>query len=208
MRKLITVAALLLAAALPSAASAQFFVGARLGYGFPWGDAQKDQKLKDQIKGEVPIQVDAGLKLGQALAVGVYGSYAVAMLSNDRKDACDAANVTCKGNELRLGAQVNLHAANTPNSEFWGGVAVGWMRGNFTLPVGPGATADVFSTGFEGAIQGGLDYLLNPSFRIGPFASISVGQFTKYGGDLGDGDITDKTFHGFFTIGLRGMFGG
>jgi len=201
MRKLVALAALLVAAAVPSAASAQFFVGARLGYSIPWGDAVKDSPMKDGIKAEIPIQIDAGLKLGKALAVGVYGSYAIGMLASDITDGCDAASIDCSANEIRFGVQANLHAANTPNSEFWGGVAVGYAK--LTQKID---TFEAGITGFEAALQGGLDYLASPSFRIGPYASLSAGQYSKYTGDL-DGDVADKAIHGFITIGLRGMFG-
>jgi hypothetical protein len=207
MRKLVTLAALLVASSIPSAASAQFFAGARLGLGIPWGDAEKDAPMKDVIKAEIPIQVDVGLKLGQALAVGVYAGYALGMLSNDAKDACDAFNVSCSSRQLRFGAQVNLHAANTPATEFWGGVALGYAKLTNTIASG-GVSFDASVTGYEATLQGGFDFLASSSVRAGPFASVSIGQFTKYDNDLGSGTIADKTMHGYFTIGVRGMFGG
>jgi hypothetical protein len=205
MRKLVALAALLVAATLPTAASAQFFVGARLGYAIPWGDVEKSAPLKDVVKSGIPLQLDLGLKLGKALAVGVYGGYAFLQQKTD----CTSP-ASCSTTDLRFGAQANLHAANTEKTEFWGGVALGYEKIN-THVSGGGSSADFYDTGYEAALQGGLDYLASPSFRVGPFASLSVGQYTKTGakggGSTVSGDITDKTFHGFITIGLRGMFG-
>lgn len=205
MRKIIAVAALLVATLVPSAASAQFFVGARLGYGMPWGEVWDTNDLKDGVKSQIPIQLDLGLKLGQALALGVYGSYGFVQLSDDRQDSCDLSNFDCSASTLRVGAQANLHAANSGNTEFWGGVTLGYTRLTYSIE-----SNDTAFTGFEGGLQGGFDFLPTPNFRVGPFASLTVGRFTKWDDGTNDGDIdtfADTTFHGWFQIGIRGMFG-
>lgn len=205
MRKIIAVAALLVATLVPSAASAQFFVGARLGYGMPWGEIWDGADLKDGVKSQIPIQLDAGLKLGQALALGAYASYGFAQISDDEKDFCDAFNIDCSASTVRVGVQANLHAANSETTEFWGGVTLGYTRLTLTED-----NDDLALTGFEGGLQGGFDFLASPNVRVGPFASLTVGRFTKWDDGTNDGDIedfADTTFHGWFQIGIRGMFG-
>jgi hypothetical protein len=205
MRKLIAVAALLAATALPSTASAQIFAGARLGYGFPLGDVWQDAALKDMLKAQVPVTIDLGLKLGRALAVGAYASYGFGLLSKDSKDYCDAANLDCSATVIRVGVQANLHAANSERTEFWGGVTAGYSR------LGTKEGGDEFIlTGFEGGLQGGMDFISSPSLRIGPFASVTAGQYTKWddGSQSGDvADFADTTVHGWIQIGVRGLFG-
>lgn len=204
MRQLVAIAALIFATAVPSVASAQLFLGARLGYGFPWGEVMDGDDLKDTAKGQVPIQVDFGLKLGKALALGVYGSYGFVLLGDDFKDAHSDA----RASTMRFGVQANLHAENSANTEFWGGVSLGYTRLKATDMTG--APDEAAFTGFEGGLQGGFDFLTAPSFRVGPFASLTVARFTKYDFGSVDGDIDDlgdTAFHGWFQIGLRGMWG-
>jgi hypothetical protein len=206
MRKFVTLAALLVASSIPSAASAQFFLGARLGYGIPWGDIETSWPVKDSLKSQIPIQVDAGLKLGQALAIGGYAGIGIGQPSNGWQDDCDFYNSTCSATDFRFGAQVNLHAANTETTEFWGGVGLGYEQLRFKDS--KGLITQLTFKGVEATLQGGFDFLLSPSFRFGPFASLSVGQFTNWATKTDSGKITDKELHGFLTIGVRGMFGG
>lgn len=209
MRKLVAVAALIVAFAIPTAASAQIFIGARLGYGFPWGkliDAPGPNDVKDLARGQVPIQLDLGLKLGKALAIGAYASYGFVLLDKDLKDACDAADQDCSAATLRFGAQANLHAENSPTTEFWGGVSLGYTQ----LKQQDTIVDEYTLSGFEGGLQGGFDFLLSPSFRFGPFASLTVAQFTKWDDGTNDGDVedfADTAMHGWFQVGVRGMWG-
>ena len=46
--------------------------------------------------------------------------------------------------------------------------------------------------------------------RFGPFASLTVAQFTKWDDGTNDGDVedfADTAMHGWFQIGIRGMWG-
>jgi hypothetical protein len=202
MRKLLTVAALLVATAVPSVASAQIFLGVRAGYAIPWGEMEKDWDVKDSLKSEIPLQLDLGLKLGKALAVGAYASYAFARPSTDWQDSCDATNADCSAAALRVGAQLALHAANTETTEFWGGLAVGYEQIKFK---DSSLSDDITFKGYDATLQGGFDFMMSSDFRIGPFAAVTVGQFSKIKGAT-EVDITDKAFHGWLQIGLRGFF--
>lgn len=206
MRKLVAVAALIVAFAIPTAASAQIFIGARLGVGFPWGkivDEPGANDLKDLAKAQVPVQLDLGLKLGKALALGAYASYGFVMLDDDLKDACDAANWDCRAATLRFGVQANLHAENSATTEFWGGVTLGYTQVKYEEIL-----VDEYTlSGFEGGLQGGFDFLASPAFRFGPFASLTVGQFNKWDDGTNDGEVDNTAMHGWFQIGIRGMWG-
>jgi hypothetical protein len=204
MRKLLALAALFVATTVPSLASAQLFAGARLGYGIPWGDTQTSWPLKDSVKSQIPIQIDLGLKLGQALAVGAYASYGIAQPSKNWQNHCDAVSADCSAADLRLGAQVNLHAVNSETTEFWGGVAVGYEQLTFK---DSSLSNDITFKGFDATLQGGFDFIVSPGLRVGPFASATVGQFNKLKSAT-EVDITNKEMHGFLTVGVRGLYGG
>jgi hypothetical protein len=207
MRKLVTVAALLVATAVPAAASAQVYLGARLGYALPWGDYFKDAKIKDGINSQIPITLDLGLKLGKALDVGAYASYGFGRLSTSAKDDCDATGSTCSASTLRVGAQLNLHAENTATTDFWGGIAVGYEQ--IRVKDSKALIDDSTVKGFDATLQGGFDFLASQNLRIGPFVSVSIGQFTKLktpGDEVKISDFTDTAFHGWFQLGVRGFY--
>jgi hypothetical protein len=77
--------------------------------------------------------------------------------------------------------------------------------------------ADVSSTGhgFELInLQGGADFSVAPGFALGPFLSLSVGQYSKASTSCsGNGcsafdsqsdDIKEKALHEWLTLGVRG----
>jgi hypothetical protein len=203
MRKLTALAALLVAVALPSAASAQIFLGARLGYAVPWGDAMKDWAVDESIKSQIPVTIDLGLKLGKALSFGAYAAYGFAQPSEGRQDDCDVSNSTCSAASLRVGAQVSLHAANTGATELWGGVGFGYEE--LRTEDSKGLIPELTFKGYDATLQGGLDFLVSPSLRIGPFVSATVGRFSKTE-TTAEVDIANKELHGWLQAGLRGFF--
>lgn len=203
MRKLVTIAALAFVTALPTLASAQVFVGVRAAYALPWGDVMTTWPMKDSFKSQIPLTLDLGLKLGPALAVGAYASYGFVQPSSSWKADCTATGSTCSAADVRVGAQVNLHAVNNESSELWGGVGAGYEQ--LRAKDSKGLVADVTFKGYDATLQGGIDFLVSPTFRVGPFASVTVGQFTKVAAAT-EASVTNKEMHGWFQFGLRGMF--
>lgn len=205
MRKLLT--ALALGASLaPSAASAQLFLGARVGYALAGGDFSKDSPMKDAQSAMIPIQVDFGLALRRALAIGVYGGIGPARIADDFQAFCDATSTDCSGLNVRLGAQATLHAP-LGGSKLWGGVLLGWEEQRYKL-TGAGGTGEVRWRGYEAGLQGGLDFG-SDGFRFGPYAGLSFGQYQSLStsGGAPPVDIADKALHTWLTFGLRGAFG-
>jgi hypothetical protein len=204
MRKVVALAALSVAVAvavsLPSAAAAQVFVGARLGYALPWGDFMKSWPVTDTVRSQVPIQLDLGLGLGKTLAVGAYASYGFAQPSKGWRADCDAANSTCSAGALRIGAQLSLHAANTGSAGLWGGVAFGYeeLRAKDSIP-------ELGFKGYDATLEGGLDLPVSFGLRLGPYVSASAGQFTRVQ-SASEADISTRELHGWIQLGLRGLF--
>lgn len=187
MRKIV-VAVAALALLAPSQADAIAFVGARVGYALPAGDAQKNQPMKDTIKSDVPIQVDAGLSFFNVLSLGVYGSYGPTQV----KSEC----VSCSGASLRAGVQANLRPPLVLKS-LWGGLFAGYERQSLKSDA-----FDVKFTGWEAGLQAGWDFSLLPLIKVGPYASYSLGQFTSATGTT----LGEKAQHQYLTFGLRGLF--
>lgn len=203
MRKLL-VTTLLAAALAPAAADAQFFLGARVGYALAGGDFSKDAPVDEFQSAMIPIQVDFGLAVAKAVAVGVYGSVGPSRLDGAFETFCEG--IDCSGLNVRLGAQATLHAP-VGGSKVWGGVLLGWEEQRFKL-TGGGTTAELRFRGYEAGLQGGLD-LGGGNFRWGPYAQYSVGEYQSLStdGTAPSVDIAEKDLHSWFTFGLRGAFG-
>ncbi len=210
MRKLVVGAVLGLALFVPCAASAQLFIGARLGYSIAGGDLYKDYSITKRTQGMVPVQVDLGLDVAKAFALGVYGSAGYTVIAKDFKTFCDTYGTDCSGMNVRLGAQATLHAP-VGQSKIWGGVLLGWEQQQYKIS-GNGGSLEANYRGVEAGLQGGLDFPTSGAFRWGPFVSASAGEFqsaslSATGSGAGLAPITEKARHTWLSVGLRGVFG-
>ncbi len=191
MKKLFAAAVFALALAAPSVAAAQApYVGFRVGYGMPYGGITTGVSQRDVISSGVPLQLDAGFKLGPVDG-GAYFSYGFAQPDSSCTGSCSA-------NVIRAGLQGSLHSEIRPGREAWAGVLAGYER----MSVGGG---DASVSGWEGGLQGGFDFASSTT-GFGPFMSLTVGQFSNVTEDGASASITDKKFHGTFQLGVRGFF--
>jgi hypothetical protein len=196
MKKLL-VAAFALALGAPSAAHAQAFLGGRIGYAFPYGTALEiagnSTSERDLVKSSVPLQVDAGLRLGP-IELGGYLSYGFATAGSRCSGSCSA-------NEVRLGVQANLHSPLAREREVWAGVLLGWER----LKISPSSGSDSTASGWQAGIQAGYDFA-GSSFGFGPFGMLTAGQYDSF--EVGNTSLSgfSKKIHGQFQIGVRGFF--
>src|SRR6266545_5920922 len=189
--KTLLAAAFALALAAPSLASAQApYVGGRVGYGMPFGEISAGAPQRDVISSGVPLQLDAGFKLGPVDG-GAYFSYGFAQPDSSCGGSCSA-------NVIRAGLQGSLHSEIRPGREVWAGVLAGYER----MSVGGG---DASVSGWAGGLQGGFDFASSTT-GFGPFMSLTVGQFSNVTEDGASASITDKKFHGTFQLGVRGFF--
>lgn len=217
MRKIV-VALAALAFLAPSSAHAIAFVGARVGYAMPSGDWAKGQPIKDDLKSNLPIQVDAGLSFLNILSIGAYGSYGPTQV----KSECSTVYSSCSGSSLRAGLQLNLRPP-LMLKELWGGVFAGYeqqtLKGTAQLsnamlpPTIYTYNLDAKYSGWEAGLQAGWDFSILPFIGIGPYVSYSIGQFTSASGTVVQASgasqglsIGTKAQHQAFTIGLRGIF--
>lgn len=213
MRKLmtLTVAALLLA---PAASRAQVALGARLGYAFGMGDVAGDSggslQMSDWTKSQVPLQVEALFKATPQLAIGPYFSYGWAQAGGDLKDGvCDAPGIDCSARIMRLGVEAIYTVPQQGQFVPWFGAGLGYEWSKVHAE-GGGLSGDADFSGLEFLnLQGGGDFKVSPTFRVGPFVQLSFVQYSNadWSGDFGDlNDIPSKKVHEWFQIGVRGSF--
>jgi hypothetical protein len=206
MRKLLMLAALL----VPMASQAQFELGLRAGYAPAMGDAEKDGKMTDVVKSQIPLQLDAAYKVTKDISVGAYFAYGIAQLASD---FCPSG-ADCSGSDIRLGLQ-GFYTFNQVKSPLvpWIGAGFGYEMGSLEAS-GGGAKVTVDYSGFEFLnLQAGGDYRVNEKFSVGPYLQFTLGQYSKVKFENNiipaanfDGDIEEKAMHQWLGFGIRGKF--
>ena len=180
-------------------------IGLRVGYGIPLGDAAKDSKLGDFVKGQIPIRLDAGYRINPNIYVGLYFSYGIAMINKDKVKGCD--QVDCSASTLNFGAMVAYHIMPAENMDPWVGIGFGLENLTQKVTVGGNSASQTVKGLTFADIQAGLDFKATPNFMVGPVVSFALGQYSSVSSDAGSADITDKGMHEWLTIGVRGAYG-
>ncbi|MFY2557787.1 outer membrane beta-barrel protein [Corallococcus terminator] len=208
-----------------------FALGLSVGYGAPYGelgsvDADDDESnpVSDLVTGVIPIQLEAGYFFNPNVYLGATFQYGIASLNTDEADCDDAAgvSVSCSASQLRLGVNLAYHFNVTPKIDPWVSVGVGYEFLNQSVKAeqdGESITAKASVKGFEFiAAQVGLDYRISPKFSVGPFATVTAGQYSTAtvslessvelpGGDLEESeDLESKKIHGFIYGGIRAQY--
>ncbi len=205
MRKLLMAA--IVALAIPTASHAQFTLGLRLGYAPAMGDYMKDAPMKDGVKSQIPIQLDAMYRITPEWAAGAYFSYGFAQLNSDYSASCDAAGVSCSATSMRLGVQ-GTYTFTTVSPTFvpWAGAGIGYEIASEKVDLG-GISASQDTSGWEFLnLQVGGDYKVNPKFAVGPYIMYSIGQYSSIEGTSVKDVYGGTAMHEWFNIGVRGKF--
>jgi outer membrane protein W len=207
--------------AAPAAATAPsrgaIEIGLRLGVGFPLGHEGEtagetsDDKLSSDLKAIIPIAIDAGYRINPNVYVGVLFQYGFGIVATDNNPTCaSGSGVSCSGSDLRLGVDLHFHFAPGQSFDPWLGVGAGYEWLSLDATAG-GVDAGATATGFEfGNVQLGGDIPVAPNFAIGPFVSLSFGEYGdvsfSQGGASMDMTITSKSFHEWLEFGVRGVY--
>lgn len=188
-------------------------VGLRTGFGIPFGQVSKDSPgdLSDTIDGAIPIWLDIGYRFNPDFFVGLYGQYAYAL-----PGVCeDLPGGDCSIADIRLGLQAHYHILpmEVVDPFVGGGIGLEWLAIDFDVE-----GREIASTGFGVEflnLQFGLDIGAAPHFVVGPFATVTLGEYMEASlscsgggcpsGDM-DMDIEDKAIHGWVFLGARAAY--
>src|SRR5262245_17343659 len=197
-------------------------LGARLGYGFAAGylgapPNGTDQKLGDFVSGQLPLWLDAGYRLTGDIYLGAYFQYGIGVVNDDQRTGCRNANADCSASDKRFGIMGRYHLPLAWPLSPWVGLGVGYEWGNFSFIQAVNGTPNFDSswTGFEFAnLQAGADYQIGRHVAVGPFMSVSFGQFrhvettTTIGtvSTTDDVDLAKKSIHEWIMFGARIAF--
>ena len=203
-------------------------LGLRTGYALPLGDASGGRtlttstgtttttttttgsSLSDGVSGQIPLWVDVGYRFTPNFYVGGFFQYGFAFIPNNAETGCGQGGVSCSGHDVMFG--VNAHYHVMPDAPFdpWIGLGFGYETLTFNLSQA-GQSADVSASGWQFVnFQVGGDYHVTPSFGVGPFVALSLGQYSSVsvsgGGSSTSNDIANKAMHEWLTFGLRGAY--
>jgi len=195
----------------PSVPPLQFTLGARVSAALPMGSVSSDPEngpllIDELVALSIPVQLDAGVTLSGRWSVGAYVQYGWNVLQVGQCKKGESCSLT----GLRAGVQAlfSLHdRGDTP----WVGVGTGyeWL---FTRYIIAGVTTTLDVGGWEFVnLQAGYDVVVSPGWKVGPWISGSVGEFSRaslrYDGQTTDGNIPNKAVHGWLQIGVKVTFG-
>jgi hypothetical protein len=200
-----------------------FTSGLRLGAGLPIGAAGRDaldaeRTLSDLAPWRAPVWVDVGYSLG-ALTLGVYAQVGV----GGTGDACLA---DCDWSDIRFGISGELRLAHGAVVDPWIGLGLGYealsyrtlFSATVTDDMGQASTVSVRATerfvGPELLVHGGLDFQVEDALRVGPFAALSLGQYTSDSYDCtpdnpacpSGSSVDGGALHGWISFGVRGAY--
>lgn len=190
MKKLLVVVAMAMLGAASSAQAQETALSfsARAGYAFPMGEAGDGVDLGDIVDGNIPVGLEVGFRFARALEIGGYFEYGWAREADLVAEGVDVTT-------MRVGAQLHYLLAPEAALNPYVGVGFGWTQMEADL----GGLGDDTVDGFDFTLQAGAQWAVAPSFSVGPYAALIVGQFT-------DDDIDDKGWHEWLQLGLRGTF--
>jgi hypothetical protein len=144
-------------AASPPVPETGFELGARIAFSAPFGN------LQQQLKGAMPLWIDAGRRFSKQLVLGIYGYAAVAF------------PVVGAGYGFGIGGEGQYFFSQTLfGLNPWLGAAFGYETAGVSF-----MGANTTTGGPEGGVQVGLDYKRG----FGPFAAFTVGSYSSYGVD-------------------------
>jgi outer membrane protein W len=165
--------------------------------------------MSDIYSGRIPLMVDAGFRATPNIYVGASFMYGV-MLINGDKTGCNLSGADCSAHEIDFGVDAHYHLAPEQTIDPWVGLGIGyeWVTNSSSSSGSSGGgTGSATLSGWQFVnFQLGADYKAQDSLGIGPFVSLSLGEYSSVSGDGASIDIPNKALHEWFTIGLRGAY--
>ena len=189
-------------------------VSARVGYGLPAGSVAQGTSLASVDTAMTSFWIDAGWRFSRHLFVGAFAQLGVVELDHGAfGGGCNDPSNDCTARDWRFGVEAHWHFAPGRAFDPWVGLGVGYEIHSLSVDAS-GATAPTATPvaatkekGFELAdLQVGGDFRLAPHVGLGPFAAVTLGQFSSCTSDAGDCALGGKAFHAWLLGGVRGVF--
>jgi hypothetical protein len=168
--------------------------GLRAGYAFPFGLA-KSVGLGDVVSGSIPFGMEVGYAFSERLHVSAYFLYGLATSASGNNATCpNDPDISCSAYQLKFGAVADWHFNPRKGWDPWLGGGLGYDIVNLTAAASDGSLSQSGSLhGFELDLRAGADYKPAPSYGLGPFMDLSIGQYA----------YSTFNVHAWLMLGLR-----
>jgi hypothetical protein len=190
-----------------------FQMAVRSGYSLPFGRVQGGPggKMSDLVTGQVPLFIELGGKPIKPVFIGGYLGFAAGAVAGDMDDRCDTDDLDCAALSFRLGIEAQYHILPHEDLNPWVGYGIGVE--SLVIGIAKGdEDGSITHTGFEFArFMAGVDYRINRTIGLGPFADFTMSQYSRYRVDAPviedtEGSHDDKALHYWLTLGARVVF--
>jgi len=208
------------AVALAQDDSPRVQVGLRAGFAGAVGDLYKDQSITEGSYGAIPFILDVGVRLNPHFYLGLFGQLAPVLLKADDEKGCPS-EFDCSSTNYRFGVNADYHFSPASGVDPYLSLGVGYdmlkssAKGSVDLGAGPmGFEVESTFRGFEFAnLGGGVDFVVNRHFSIGPSLTFTVARYTTLdttqtveGQTLEGTDEPEPGTHFYGILALRGTF--
>jgi hypothetical protein len=190
------------------------FQGAlRTGVSIPTGNVvEGNAAMSSFFKAQVPIFVEAGVKLSPAIFLGGFAGLSFGGAGNDFKTAQGCTAIAARGcvaTDFRIGVEIQYHFQPDERMNPWVGYGLGYESATASAS-GGGPSFSSNASGLEFLkLSGGLDFRLSRSFGLGPWIGLDLGQYghtqTGTGGASIDVNVQNTALHEWFSLGVRGV---
>ncbi|HUL57965.1 MAG TPA: hypothetical protein VLU43_01745, partial [Anaeromyxobacteraceae bacterium] len=105
-------------------------LGARVGYGAPFGDlASGEGSVSSFVPGKIPIWIDLGYRFNRVFTSNFYVELSPAWMDS----SWCAGGYSCNASDIRVGADFQFHLASHASVDPWFGVGIGieWLNMHF-----------------------------------------------------------------------------
>ncbi len=205
----------LLALAAPGGASAAqrapdddgMLFGVRGGWALPGGDIERGKPLKELADAELPLWLELGYRFNGHVRAAFYFELAPATLT-----AGCPVGAACSSFDGRFGLGLQVHPWPRSWLDPWFGAGFGVEQLQATTPrPGEAFASELSWFGLEVPVEAGLDLQVSDLFTLGPYATVSFGQFTSAsvkppGGATTSDPVQDRATHGWAQVGLKATF--
>ena len=192
----------------------------RTGASIPMGNATgaRGDTLSRRYAWQVPLGLDLGAKLTDALFLGAYAVFGVGSEGSDLRTEgyCDdddsnlRNDVSCSAHSVRLGLEVRYSFQPGERWSPWVGYGAGIETATEELDDRNARYRETTTMhGFTVAkLSGGADYRAGAAVGVGPFAELSIGNYTQSVTEVNeairfDGAVGEPDWHAWLTVGVR-----
>jgi hypothetical protein len=187
-------------------------LGLRTGFALPFGKPyDADISLRNDLRGTIPIWIDAGYRLSPSIYVGAYGMYGYGIVKTS--DTQCSGDVSCSAYDVRIGVDVQYRFRPKTSVDPWVGLGFGYEWLHYGLS-GGGVTSSQTLRGLEiPGFQIGVDFEADTNVKLGPFIGYSIGTYAQ--GTVSSTNaamdqsksagIANTASHQWLFLGLRGV---